>query len=60
MPRLSPRAALSLEPLLDLLGTLSRDLQQDFLPFIPRVCTALADLVDEGESAAKVERQGQQ
>lgn len=41
-------AALSLEPLLELTGTLARDLQQDFLPALPRVLDALADLVDEG------------
>ena len=42
-------AVLSLEPLLELIGTLARDLQADFLPALGRVLTALADLVDEGE-----------
>ena len=42
-------AALSLEPLLELIGTLARDLQADFLPALDSVLTALADLVDEGE-----------
>lgn len=38
----------SLEALLALLGTLPRDLQADFLPYIPAILTRLADLVDEG------------
>jgi hypothetical protein len=42
-------AVLSLEPLLELTGTLARDLQADFLPALDRVLAALADLVDEGE-----------
>eukprot|EP00887_Chlorella_sp_A99_P000887 scaffold5.g887.t1 len=41
-------AALSLEPLLELVGVLARDLQEEFLPHLPRVAAALADLVDEG------------
>lgn len=77
-------AALSLEPFLELTGTLARDLQvgscagragprcalllsqcgwarqpaptarrslypqAEFLPYLPRLCAALADLVDEG------------
>ena len=44
-------AALSLEPLLELTGTLARDLQDDFLPHLPRVAAVLADLVDEGAAA---------
>lgn len=43
-------ALLSLEPVLELTGTLARDLQGDYLPLLPRVLSALADLVDEGES----------
>lgn len=42
-------AALSLEPLLELTGTLARDLQGEFLPALPRVLGALADLADAGE-----------
>lgn len=41
-------ALLSLEPVLELLGTLARDLQGDYLPLLPSVLTALADVVDEG------------
>lgn len=41
-------ALLSLEPALELLGTLARDLQGDYLPLLPRVLGALADLVDAG------------
>lgn len=42
-------AKLSLEPVLELLGTLARDLQADYLPALPRVLAALSDLVDAGE-----------
>ncbi|KAL4434124.1 hypothetical protein ABPG75_000565 [Micractinium tetrahymenae] len=48
LPRLRMEAALSLEPLLELIGTLARDLQQDYLPVLDAVLAALADLVDEG------------
>ncbi|PRW58885.1 small subunit processome component 20-like protein [Chlorella sorokiniana] len=41
-------ALLSLEPALELTGTLARDLQGDYLPLLPVVLTALVDLVDEG------------
>ena len=41
-------ATLSLEPALELVGTLARDLQADYLPALPRVLEALADLVDAG------------
>ncbi len=41
-------ALLSLEPALELTGTLARDLQGDYLPLLPSVLAALADLVDEG------------
>lgn len=51
LPRLRLEASLSLEPLLELTGTLARDLQQDYLPVLDQVLTALADLVDEGELA---------
>lgn len=42
-------AALSLEPLLALLGTLARDLQADFMPFIPRIFASFGQLVDQGD-----------
>jgi len=41
-------ASLSLEPLLELLGALARDLQADFLPHMDRVLTVLSDFVDSG------------
>ena len=41
-------AALSLEPILELLAALARDLQADFVPFMPRVAAALSDLVEQG------------
>ena len=46
--RLRPEAALSLEPILDLIGALSRDLQADFLPHLDDVIRSLADLIDAG------------
>ena len=33
---------------LELLAALARDLQADFLPFMPRVMAAFATLVDQG------------
>lgn len=44
-------AGLSLEPLLILLAALARDLQADFLPFVPRLATALTELVQQGTLA---------
>ncbi|KAL0044331.1 hypothetical protein WJX82_000142 [Trebouxia sp. C0006] len=41
-------AAISLPPILHVLSCLARDLQQDFLPYLPRVLTSLSDLVDSG------------
>ena len=41
-------AALSLEPLLALLGTLARDLQADYMLHFPKVVARLTSLVDEG------------
>ena len=48
LTRLTLEASLSLEPLLDLLGALARDLQADFLPHMERVLTAMSDLIDAG------------
>lgn len=48
LSRLTLDAALSLEPLLELLGALARDLQADFLPHMERVMTVLSNLVDAG------------
>ena len=41
-------AALSLEPVLALLGTLARDLRSDFLPLLPHVLGRLTELGEEG------------
>ena len=48
LERVHMGAALSLEPLLALLGTLARDLQADFLPCLPRILSSFSQLVDEG------------
>lgn len=45
------KATHSLEALLSLLGSLARDLQADYLPFVPRIFTRLSDLIDEGADA---------
>lgn len=42
------QAALSLEPLLMLLGALARDLQADYLMYIPKILIAFSNLVDSG------------
>ena len=39
-------AALSLEPLLDLVGSLARDLQADFVPFLAPVLSRLSALAE--------------
>ena len=39
----------SLEPLLGLSAALARDLQDDFLPFFPRLMQRLAQLISTGE-----------
>ena len=41
-------AGLSLEPLLILVAALARDLQADFLPFMPRLAAALTELTEQG------------
>ena len=41
-------AGLSLEPLLILVAALARDLQADFLPFVPRLAAALTELTEQG------------
>ena len=50
LERVHMEAALSLEPLLALLGALARDLQTDFLPFVPRIFATLGQLVDQGKT----------
>lgn len=46
LARVHLRAALSLEPLLDLVGILARDLQADFVPFFAPVMGRLSELVE--------------
>ncbi|XVE81263.1 hypothetical protein DITRI_Ditri15bG0049500 [Diplodiscus trichospermus] len=46
--RLQMKARLSLEPILRLLAALSRDLLEDFLPFLPRVADSLVSLLKSG------------
>ena len=41
-------AGLSLEPLLILVAALARDLQADFLSVVPRLASALTELVEQG------------
>eukprot|EP00803_Ostreobium_quekettii_P010225 evm.model.scf_622.2 EVM.evm.TU.scf_622.2 scf_622:22710-43215(-) len=45
---LRPDAILALEPIADLIGTLARDLQGDFMPLFPKVAKAMYDFVDDG------------
>lgn len=42
-------AGLSLEPILILVAALARDLQADFLPYVPRLAAALTALIEQGE-----------
>ncbi|XP_021290199.1 small subunit processome component 20 homolog isoform X1 [Herrania umbratica] len=46
--RLQMKARLSLEPILRLLAAFSRDLLEDFLPFLPRMADALVSLLKSG------------
>ncbi|KAL4289520.1 hypothetical protein GQ457_14G012480 [Hibiscus cannabinus] len=46
--RLQMKARLSLEPILRLLAAFSRDLLEDFLPFLPRVADSLVSLLKSG------------
>ena len=41
---------LSLEPILILVAALARDLQADFLAFMPRLAGALTELVENGKN----------
>ena len=41
-------AAISLPPILHILSCLARDLQQDFLLYLPRVLNTLSNLVESG------------
>ncbi|KAE8688414.1 small subunit processome component 20-like protein isoform X2 [Hibiscus syriacus] len=46
--RLQMKARLSLEPLLRLLAAFSRDILEDFLPFLPRIADSLVSLLKSG------------
>ncbi|XVF65313.1 hypothetical protein PTKIN_Ptkin09bG0238000 [Pterospermum kingtungense] len=46
--RLQMKARLSLEPILRLLAAFSRDLLEDFLPFLPRIADSLVSLLKCG------------
>ncbi len=48
LARVHMGAALSLEPVLALVGSLARDLRSDFLPLLPRVLRKITELVDDG------------
>lgn len=41
-------AQLSLEPILILVAALARDLQSDYIPYLPCVITVLTHLVEQG------------
>ncbi len=41
-------AHLSMEPILILLAGLARDLQSDYLPYLPRIFSTLAQVVEQG------------
>ena len=42
------KAILSLEPIFMLIGAMARDLQADFLPYLPRIFSTYSELVDNG------------
>ncbi|XP_077215224.1 ARM repeat superfamily protein [Tasmannia lanceolata] len=48
LSRLKMQAKLSLEPILRLMAALSRDLLEEFLPFLPRITVSLVDLLKDG------------
>ncbi|GAB2295684.1 hypothetical protein Dimus_029838 [Dionaea muscipula] len=48
LSRLHLEARLSLEPILRLVAELSRDLLEDFLPFLPSICDSLLALLKNG------------
>ncbi|KAI6693975.1 hypothetical protein NL676_021685, partial [Syzygium grande] len=48
LSRLQMKARLSLEPILWLLSALSRDLLEDFFPFLPRIVDSLVSLLENG------------
>ncbi|KAI3424603.1 uncharacterized protein J3R85_010481 [Psidium guajava] len=48
LSRLQMKARLSLEPILRLISALSRDLLEDFSPFLPRIVDSLVSLLENG------------
>ncbi|KAF7849855.1 hypothetical protein BT93_L0220 [Corymbia citriodora subsp. variegata] len=48
LSRLQMKARLSLEPILRLISALSRDLLEDFFPFLPRIVDSLVSLLENG------------
>ncbi|KAK9281533.1 hypothetical protein L1049_004436 [Liquidambar formosana] len=48
LSRLQMKARLSLEPILRLIAALSRDLLEDFFPFLPRIADSLVSLLKSG------------
>ncbi|CAN6446079.1 unnamed protein product [Victoria cruziana] len=48
LAKIHMQAKLSLEPLLRLIAVLSRDIQEEFLPFMWRVCESVVELLNSG------------
>ncbi|XP_031478045.1 uncharacterized protein LOC116249069 [Nymphaea colorata] len=48
LEKIHMQAKLSLEPLLRLTAVLSRDLQEEFLPFLRRLCKSIVELLNSG------------
>ncbi|KAJ3672155.1 hypothetical protein LUZ60_006876 [Juncus effusus] len=48
LSRLNMQAHLSLEPILMLIAALSRDILEDFVPFLERLTKSIVDLLEEG------------
>ncbi|KAK3414700.1 hypothetical protein EUGRSUZ_H00030 [Eucalyptus grandis] len=48
LSRLQMKARLSLEPIIRLISALSRDLLEDFFPFLPRIVDSLVSLLENG------------
>lgn len=48
LDKLTMQAVLSLEAIVHLIGGLARDLQADFMPKFPQLCSRLADLISAG------------
>lgn len=48
LSRLQLKGRLSLEPILRLIAALSRDLLEDFIPFLQRICNSIESLLESG------------